>query len=228
MLSNRSRTKCVLHFDVTDRDRPDASESSTSERRRTLGARQGTDVLPRVEPGAAHGCVQRLGCVRPDAVRDPRRGRVAVDRRQVRARAARTPQTTCQGSTPGRITRRGELVDSGCMPTRRTLASIGRGTGARPREPVNSARCGQLADEYAGLIWDERSAKRDEHPNCANDLADAALSPGGSATATCPWPLILPRKWAPRSGTGKKRRRWSRRRSGGTTSSGKRKQSRAE
>ena len=40
---------------------------------------------------------------------------------------------------------------------------------------MNLLRCGQLADEYAGFIWDERSLKREEHPNCANDLADATL-----------------------------------------------------
>ena len=43
------------------------------------------------------------------------------------------------------------------------------------RIKLNARRCSQLADEYAGLIWDERAAKREEHPNCANDLADAAL-----------------------------------------------------
>ena len=32
-----------------------------------------------------------------------------------------------------------------------------------------------LSDEYANLVWDERSAKREEHPGCENHLADAAL-----------------------------------------------------
>ena len=40
---------------------------------------------------------------------------------------------------------------------------------------LNPIRCSQLTDEYAGLIGDERTAKREERPNCANDLADAAL-----------------------------------------------------
>ncbi len=43
------------------------------------------------------------------------------------------------------------------------------------RIKLHSARCSQLADEYAGLIWDERSEKREEPPNCPNDLCDATL-----------------------------------------------------
>jgi len=43
------------------------------------------------------------------------------------------------------------------------------------RIKLNPLLCSRLVDEYAGLIWDERSAKREEHPNCPNDLADAAL-----------------------------------------------------
>jgi len=35
--------------------------------------------------------------------------------------------------------------------------------------------CEALAEEYGALVWDERSSKREEHPNCANHLADAAL-----------------------------------------------------
>lgn len=37
--------------------------------------------------------------------------------------------------------------------------------------------CEPLKDEYANLIWDERSEKREEHPNCANHCADATLYP---------------------------------------------------
>jgi len=43
------------------------------------------------------------------------------------------------------------------------------------RIKLNTLRCSQVADEYAGLIWDERTLKREEHSNCANDLADATL-----------------------------------------------------
>jgi hypothetical protein len=32
-----------------------------------------------------------------------------------------------------------------------------------------------LASEYAELVWDDKSEKRQEHPNCANHCADAAL-----------------------------------------------------
>src|SRR6267378_4269873 len=52
---------------------------------------------------------------------------------------------------------------------------IMNGEFIQARLKLNPIRCSQLADEYAGLIWDERSVKREEHPNCANDLADAAL-----------------------------------------------------
>ena len=43
------------------------------------------------------------------------------------------------------------------------------------RIKLNPQRCGGLADEYAGLIWDDRAAKREEHPNCPNHLTDATL-----------------------------------------------------
>lgn len=33
----------------------------------------------------------------------------------------------------------------------------------------------QLADEYAELIWDDKSEKRQEHPGCSNHCTDAAL-----------------------------------------------------
>ena len=35
--------------------------------------------------------------------------------------------------------------------------------------------CQVLADEYSELIWDPRSAKREEHPACANHCSDATL-----------------------------------------------------
>lgn len=38
-----------------------------------------------------------------------------------------------------------------------------------------SADCQDLKEEYLGLIWNERSLKKEEHPNCANHLCDAAL-----------------------------------------------------
>lgn len=40
---------------------------------------------------------------------------------------------------------------------------------------IQEDACQPLADEWAGLIWDERSKKREEHPNCANHLSDATL-----------------------------------------------------
>ncbi len=43
------------------------------------------------------------------------------------------------------------------------------------RIKLNPQTCSALADEYALLVWDERSAKREEHPNCANHLTDATL-----------------------------------------------------
>lgn len=33
----------------------------------------------------------------------------------------------------------------------------------------------ELVNEWLGLIWDDKSVKRQEHPNCENHLADAAL-----------------------------------------------------
>lgn len=33
----------------------------------------------------------------------------------------------------------------------------------------------ELKDEYMRLIWDDKSLKKQEHPNCANHLCDAAL-----------------------------------------------------
>jgi len=38
-----------------------------------------------------------------------------------------------------------------------------------------SAAAGDLADEYMGLIWNDKGVTRQEHPNCPNHLADAAL-----------------------------------------------------
>jgi hypothetical protein len=38
-----------------------------------------------------------------------------------------------------------------------------------------SIECDELKDEYLRLIWDDKSLKRQEHPNCANHLTDAAL-----------------------------------------------------
>lgn len=38
-----------------------------------------------------------------------------------------------------------------------------------------SPQCQPLKDEYLNLIWDEKSVKKQEHPNCANHLCDAAL-----------------------------------------------------
>jgi hypothetical protein len=35
--------------------------------------------------------------------------------------------------------------------------------------------CAAHAEEHANLVWDDRSDKREEHPTCANRLADAAL-----------------------------------------------------
>lgn len=36
-------------------------------------------------------------------------------------------------------------------------------------------RCQDLAKEYANLIWDDQSKRREEHPSCPNHAADAAL-----------------------------------------------------
>ena len=38
---------------------------------------------------------------------------------------------------------------------------------------VHKART--LAEEYGGLIWDMRSARREEHPSCPNHCCDATL-----------------------------------------------------
>jgi hypothetical protein len=38
-----------------------------------------------------------------------------------------------------------------------------------------SKECQPLKDEYLNLIWNEKSLKKEEHPNCPNHLCDAAL-----------------------------------------------------
>lgn len=38
-----------------------------------------------------------------------------------------------------------------------------------------SDKCQELKDEYLRLIWNDKSLKKEEHPNCANHLTDAAL-----------------------------------------------------
>lgn len=38
-----------------------------------------------------------------------------------------------------------------------------------------SNECQELKDEYLRLIWDDKSLKKQEHPNCANHLTDASL-----------------------------------------------------
>lgn len=38
-----------------------------------------------------------------------------------------------------------------------------------------SSECQELKDEYMGLIWNEKSLRKEEHSNCANHLCDAAL-----------------------------------------------------
>lgn len=40
---------------------------------------------------------------------------------------------------------------------------------------VHGEKARSLIDEYCGLIWDERSVKREEHPACPNHAADATL-----------------------------------------------------
>jgi hypothetical protein len=40
---------------------------------------------------------------------------------------------------------------------------------------LDPERCAPLAEEYSGLIWDDRSARREEHPKCANHCTDGAL-----------------------------------------------------
>jgi hypothetical protein len=42
-------------------------------------------------------------------------------------------------------------------------------------DPPNPGYGDPVTNEYAGLIWDDRSAKREEHPNCPNHLTDATL-----------------------------------------------------
>lgn len=52
---------------------------------------------------------------------------------------------------------------------------IMNGEFIQERIKLNPETCSQLAGEYAGLIWDERSAKREEHASCPNHLTDATL-----------------------------------------------------
>jgi hypothetical protein len=40
---------------------------------------------------------------------------------------------------------------------------------------VQPDECAGMIEEYSGLIWDERSAKKEEHPACPNHWADAGL-----------------------------------------------------
>ncbi len=43
------------------------------------------------------------------------------------------------------------------------------------RIKLDPVRCAGLAEEYGGLIWDTRSARREEHPASPNHLCDATL-----------------------------------------------------
>lgn len=43
------------------------------------------------------------------------------------------------------------------------------------RIKLDPVRCAPLVEEYAGLIWDERSTKREEHPAAPNHVCDATL-----------------------------------------------------
>jgi hypothetical protein len=38
-----------------------------------------------------------------------------------------------------------------------------------------SDECQELKDEMLNLIWNDKSLKREEHPNCANHLCDSFL-----------------------------------------------------
>lgn len=40
---------------------------------------------------------------------------------------------------------------------------------------VQAKACKELIDEWLGLIWNDRSIKKEEHPSCSNHLCDAAL-----------------------------------------------------
>jgi len=59
--------------------------------------------------------------------------------------------------------------------TRDSAKKIMNGEFIQGRIKVDPQRCEALLNEYAGLIWDDRSAKREEHPNCPNHLTDATL-----------------------------------------------------
>jgi hypothetical protein len=37
------------------------------------------------------------------------------------------------------------------------------------------SKCQELSEEYGGLIWDDRAARREEHPACDNHCTDATL-----------------------------------------------------
>ena len=75
------------------------------------------------------------------------------------------------------------------------------------RIKLHPQRCAQLVDEYLGLIWDERSLKREENPNCSNDLADATPCAWRLCYSYLSEAVALPRRWARRSGTSRRRRR---------------------
>jgi len=71
-------------------------------------------------------------------------------------------------------------------PGKSDFIGIMNGEFIQGRIKLNPLRCGQLADEYAGLIWDERSLKREEHPNCRTISRTRRSTRGGSVTVTCP------------------------------------------
>jgi len=64
-----------------------------------------------------------------------------------------------------------------------------------------------LADEYANLVWDERSTKREEHPGCENHLADAALYAWRHCYQYLSEKLQEPPNLAPASGKTRRSRR---------------------
>src|SRR6266852_4951920 len=105
-------------------------------------------------------------------------GATVISRDWTRERRARRSAMRIRSLTPAL------LFSIGCdttlslhrPPTDQELARVNEViAGEKVHLVLAGPGCSSLAEEYAQLIWDDRSAKREEHPGCSNHLTDATL-----------------------------------------------------
>ena len=57
---------------------------------------------------------------------------------------------------------------------------------------LNTVRCAQLIEEYAGLVWDDRGDRKEEHAACPNHAADSALYAWRRCYQYLSAPIVVP------------------------------------